>query len=383
MGRDSLSGDALVAAAADADPVTRLVLGWLAGKRSQNTRAAYACDIGITPPARACHAPSWLAWCERQGVHPVTGVTGMHVARYARELQSGGLSPASAARKLTAVSGWYAWLARRGHIAASPATDIARPRPTPCGRPTPGLTRDQALALVRAADHAPGPQQARTAALVAVLLFTGARVSEVIDADIGDLGTDQGRRVLQVTRHNGHRHSLPLPGPAATRLDAYLSSRGHRAAKGRTGARGTGAHSAGSAAHGGGSAAHGGGSRAHSAGSTPPGDGDARMPVFATASGGRLFAADVWRTVRRVARRAGLPADLTAHLGPDAMRHTFAMLYLDAGGSLRDLQVAMGHADPRTTRRYEQARQARGRGPGYLVAAYLGAEGTTRDGAGA
>ena len=96
------------------------------------------------------------------------------------------------------------------------------------------------------------------------------------------------------------------------------------------------------------------------------------MPVFATASGGRFVRGDVWRTVRRVARRAGLPADLTAHLGPDAMRHTFAMLYLDADGSLRDLQVAMGHADPRTTRRYEQARQARGRWARLsVVAAYL------------
>jgi len=36
-----------VAAAADADPVTRLVLGWLTAKRSENTRAAYARDIGI------------------------------------------------------------------------------------------------------------------------------------------------------------------------------------------------------------------------------------------------------------------------------------------------------------------------------------------------
>ena len=42
-------GPALVAAAADADPVTLLVLGWLAAKRSENTRAAYARDIGITP----------------------------------------------------------------------------------------------------------------------------------------------------------------------------------------------------------------------------------------------------------------------------------------------------------------------------------------------
>ena len=46
-------GAALVASAADADPVTRLVLGWLAGKRSEHTRTAYARDIGIIPRRRA------------------------------------------------------------------------------------------------------------------------------------------------------------------------------------------------------------------------------------------------------------------------------------------------------------------------------------------
>ena len=206
-------GAALVAEAADADPVTRLVLGWLAGKRSENTRTAYARDIGITPRRRAGHAPSWLAWCRAEGVHPVTGVTGLHVALYARHLASAELSPASAARKLTAVSGWYAWLARRGHIAASPAAGIARPRPAAGGPATPVLTRDQALRLLRAADAAPGPQRARTSALVAMLLFTGARVSEVIGADVGDLGTERGRPVLRVTRGDGDRRSLPLPAP--------------------------------------------------------------------------------------------------------------------------------------------------------------------------
>ncbi len=100
-------GVALVAAATDADWVTRLVLGWLAAKRSQNTRAAYARDIGITPQRRASRADSWLAWCQAEGVHPVTGVTGLHVIRYARQLDAAGLSPASVARKLAAVSGWY------------------------------------------------------------------------------------------------------------------------------------------------------------------------------------------------------------------------------------------------------------------------------------
>jgi integrase/recombinase XerD len=334
-------GAALVAAAADADPVTRLVLGWLAGKRSANTRTAYARDIGIIRRRRAGRAPSWLAWCQAEGVHPVTGVTGLHVARYARRLEAAGLSPASAARKLAAVSGWYAWLARRGHITANPAVDIPRPRAAPDTLATPGLTRDQALALVHAADTAPGSQRARAAALVAVLLFTGARVREVIGADVGDIGTDQGHRVLWVTRADRRRQGLALPGPAASRIDAYLAERadlsGVPARPGQPGAR-------------------------------------SREALFATATGGRLFAADVWRTVRRLATRAGLPPGLTGHLGPDALRHSFATLYLEAGGSLRDLQAAMGHADPRTTQRYDRARRTRNRSPGHLLAAYLAPE---------
>jgi integrase/recombinase XerD len=326
MGSTHSPGPALVAASADADPVTLLVLGWLAAKQSENTRTAYARDIGITPQRRSSRAPSWLAWCQEQGVHPVTGVTGLHVARYARQLDAAGLSPASAARKLAAVSGWYAWLARRGHIAASPAAGIARPRADPDSSPTPALTRDQALALVHAADTAPGPQRARTAALVAVLLFTGARVSEVIGANVEDLGTEQGHRVLRVTRTNGRRQNLVLPGPAASRIDAYLAGR-----PGQTG-----------------------------------------VPVlFATGTGRRLFPADVRRTVRRLATRVGLPADLASHLGPRTLQHTFATLYLQAGGSLSDLHSAMGHTDPRTTRQYTPAAPAGQHGaPPQLHPAY-------------
>ncbi len=118
-----------------------------------------------------------------------------------------------------------AWLGRRGHITASPAAGIARPRPGPHTPAAPALTRDQALALIHAADTVPGPQRARTAALIAVLLFTGVRLSEVTGADVADLGTSGGRRVLRVTRAGGRRQDLPLPGPAASRIDAYLASR--------------------------------------------------------------------------------------------------------------------------------------------------------------
>jgi integrase/recombinase XerD len=159
------------------------------------------------------------------------------------------------------------------------------------------------------------------------------------DADVGDLGTERGRRVLRVTRGDGDRRSLPLPGPAAVRIDAYLARRADLAgAKGRPGR-------------------------------IEPGHG--ADVLFATGTGRRLFAADVWRVMRRLAARAGLPDDLTGRVGPEAMRHSFATLYLDAGGSLSELQEVMGHADPRTTRRYDRERQARRQSPGDLVAAYL------------
>jgi integrase/recombinase XerD len=289
MRRSHPAGPALVAAEASADPVTLLVLGWLAAKRSERTRTAYARDIGISPPRRPSRAPSWLTWCREQEVHPVTGVTVLHVAGYARQLETAGLSPASAGRTLAAVSSWYTWLARRGHIPASPAAGLARPRAAaPRTPPAPGLTPGQALALVHAADTEPGPQRARTAALVAVMLFTGARLDEVIGANVADLGTDRRHRVLWVTRGN-RRQGLPLPGPAASRIDAYLA--------GRVGLTGD--------------------------------------PVlFATATGRRLFGADVRRTVRRLATRADLPADLTSHLGPRALRRSYTTLYLQADGSL-------------------------------------------------
>src|SRR6201996_1872346 len=191
MGSSQPPGPALVAASADADPVTLLVTAWLSARRSENTRAGYARDIGITPPRRPGRAPSWLTWCREQGVHPVTGVTMLHVARYARQLEAAGLSPASAARKLAAISSWYAWLARRGHISAHPAAHTARPRPGP-RIPPPALTPGQVLALINAADTAPGSQRARTAALTAVLLFAGARLIEVTGADVADLGTSGG-----------------------------------------------------------------------------------------------------------------------------------------------------------------------------------------------
>jgi integrase len=79
-------------------------------------------------------------------------------------------------------------------------------------------------------------------------------------------------------------------------------------------------------------------------------------PVFTTASGKRWAASEAFRTAQRIARRAGIDG---------------ATLALDAGATLADLQDSMGHADPRTTRRYDRARGRLERSSAYTVASVL------------
>lgn len=321
-----LTGMTIATAEPPGGSLPPLVLGWLAGQRSVHTRKAYLRDI-----------TGWLGWLAEHDTDPLA-VTEPDTAYWARHLEAAGLSASTVARKLSAMSSWYQWLARNGHVERNPAASLARPEVDRDTSTTPGLTKDQALAFIAAADQDKGPQRLRTSALVTVIIFSGARTSEVTAADIEDLGTDRGHRVLWVTRKGGKRRALVLPPPAAERLNAYLAGREDVE---------------------------------HLPAVTADGAPRPHRPLFVTRHGQRLYEADIRETIQRLGKAAGLPEDLTRRLGPHAVRHTFATLYLDAGGSMRDLQDAMGHADPRTTRRYDRARYTLDRSPGYLLASYL------------
>jgi integrase/recombinase XerD len=61
----------------------------------------------------------------------------------------------------------------------------------------------------------------------------------------------------------------------------------------------------------------------------------------------------VWKIVARRVSAAGITENITPH----STRHTFITLALDAGAPLHKVQVAAGHADPRTTERYWRTKQ--------------------------
>jgi integrase/recombinase XerD len=75
---------------------------------------------------------------------------------------------------------------------------------------------------------------------------------------------------------------------------------------------------------------------------------------------------------RRADRPPGRPPRRDHQAGrPHTLRHAFITAALDAGVSLRDVQEAASHADPRTTMRYDRARGSLDRHATYMVVAYV------------
>lgn len=91
-------------------------------------------------------------------------------------------------------------------------------------------------------------------------------------------------------------------------------------------------------------------------------------PILRNAHGLRMDRHAASRRLRHLADAAGIRMP---RMHPHMLRHTFLTTMLDAGVSLRDVQIAARHADPRTTMRYDRPRKNLDRHPQYILAAYM------------
>ena len=73
-----------------------------------------------------------------------------------------------------------------------------------------------------------------------------------------------------------------------------------------------------------------------------------------TTGEGRLAQPNVFTWLRKLAATAGIPA--ASRLSPHSLRHAAATGAKQLGVQLEYVQDALGHADPRTTRRYDRDR---------------------------
>ncbi|MCG5471226.1 tyrosine-type recombinase/integrase [Micromonospora sp. LAH09] len=295
---------------------------WLRNRRlSEHTRDAYRRDV-----------TGWLSWCAGRDLDPLRA-TFLHVNDYARALESTvaarsgrPLTPATVARRLSALSSWYDFLVKLGAVPANPVSGADRPRVDRDHSATLGLTPEEVDALLGAAEADTGATALRNRAAIALLADLGLRVGELISLDLTDLGAERGHRSVRFVGKGGKQRRRALTPGSGYAVDAYLAQRA--AATGVPVAQLTG-------------------------------------PLLVTASGARLDRHSVFRMVRRLARAAGIPA--WAKLSPHSLRHAFATTARSEGVPLEDVQDAMGHADPRTTRRYDRDRHNLDRDPAYVV----------------
>jgi integrase/recombinase XerD len=290
---------------ATAVPATEFTEAWLANRR-------------LSEHTRAAYrrdVASWLTWCTGRQLDPLLA-TFLDVNAYARELEARPLAPASVARKLSGVSSWYDFLVKLQAVATNPVGGADRPHLDRDHSATLGLTPGEVDALLDAASRA----GARHRAMITMLADLGLRVGELVGLDLIDVGHDRGHRTVRFTGKGGKARRRALTPGVSAALDDWLTERGLQ-----------------------------------------PG------PLFATATGARVDRHAVFRLVRRLAAEAGIAE--AGRLSPHSLRHAFATTARAEGVALEDVQDAMGHADPRTTRRYDRDRFNLDRDPAYTIAA--------------
>ena len=237
------------------------------------------------------------------------------ISAFLARLEEDGLSPATAALKVSALRQFFAFLYEEGHRTDNPARAIDRPRTR---RPLPKvLTEDEAARL---ADAAMGTdaRSVRLRAMVELLYSAGLRVSELVGLPLA--AATRGEAIL-VRGKGGRERLVPVGAPARRALDAYLRLRSELLAKGR--------------------------------------DGEPLSSPFLFPSRGKsghVTAARFAQMLKDLAARAGVPPE---RVSPHVLRHAFATHLLSGGADLRSVQAMLGHADITTTQIYTHVAQDR------------------------
>ena len=214
--------------------------------------------------------------------------------------RASGLGASSAARELSGVRAFLAWVAAQQGVPVRVPRTRAPRRPKTLPRPA---APDEAVALAEDAG-AYGSEPwigARDLAILLLLYGGGLRVSEALSLTARDLPIG---RVIRVTGKRSKTRMVPIVPAVKEAIESYLKECPY------------------------------------------PVTGD--TPLFLGARGGRLSADLVRRSVRAARKRLGLADTLTPH----ALRHSFATHLLARGADLRSLQELLGHASLSSTQIY-------------------------------
>ena len=219
-------------------------------------------------------------------------------------LKKSGLGEATIARHVVAIRSLFSFLSKDQGM-NNVAKEVAPPK-IPKRLPKALSLGDIESMIASNSDDVGG---VRDRALIEVLYATGARVSEIVQLDLGDISKSENSVVTAKVRGKGGKERLvPLGTYAQKALDQYLVRsrpslvRNHQ-----------------------------------------------QNALFLSEKrGSRLSRQSAWQIVMNAARRAGIQREISPH----ALRHSFATHLLDGGADIRVVQELLGHSSVTTTQIY-------------------------------
>lgn len=266
---------------------------WVERGLSQNTLRAYAVDLR-----------AYLDWARRAACDPAEPGY-RRFRRFLADMERGGLSKKTMARRLAAVRTWFSYLNQRGYVDQNPAAASVTPK---IGRGLPRrIPGGDADKLIATCERSSEPVDMRDAAFLQLLYATGARISEVAGLEVLDVDLCQG--VVRLFGKGSKERIVPVYQEALDAVSAYCEqARPSLLQPGRP----------------------------------------STQALFISARGNAMSA----DSLRRVFKQRTAQAGLDPSMHPHDLRHSFATELLEGGADMRSVQEMLGHASLSTTQVY-------------------------------
>ncbi len=257
---------------------------------SGNTSCSYGVDIDHL-----------LTFAESRGLG-LEEITQDHLHELLCELAEMGLAPASLARFISGIRGFFRYCRSRGILEADPSALIEQPK---MGRKLPDVLSTSEIDAMIAAIDPSKDESLRNRAIIETLYGSGLRVSELVGLRLSRIMPED--QCVLVEGKGSKQRIVPLSPVSLSLIRDYLEQR----------IRG-------------------------------PVKPEAADILFLNRRGGQMSRVMVFYIIRDLAEAAGI----THHVSPHTLRHSFATHLLEGGANLRVIQTLLGHESIATTEIY-------------------------------
>ena len=289
-----------IVAAADSDPRERFLEFFASNICNRHTRRAYLTAV-----------EDFLDWCEQAGVGSFRDVRPLHVAAWLERQTQTHKAP-TAKLRLAAIRHLFDWLVKSQIVPVNPAASVRGPTHVVRKGQTSLLEPKEARKLLDSIDIST-PIGLRDRALLALMVYSFARVGAALAMRVEDVYTERRRLWVRLREKGGKAHVMPCHHNLENYLTAYIEKTGIAD--------------------------------------------DPKGPLFRTIgrrtkklSRTALSQPDAYRMIERRTEAAGIETKIGNH----SFRATGITAYLKGGGTLEKAATMANHASTRTTQLYDR-----------------------------